>query len=77
MQDEELLVKQAALIKAANPNTRVWVYRNIVKVSCAVGGCVLVSLKTRLRTHTPAHLAPQTPCVHVCWVGCPVPSTSR
>jgi hypothetical protein len=44
MQDEELLVKQAALIKAANPNTRVWVYRNIVKVSAGVlqwvGGCL-------------------------------------
>jgi len=31
MLDEELLVEQASLVKAANPNTRVWVYRNLVK----------------------------------------------
>ena len=33
MQSEELLVKQAALIKAVRPETKVFVYRNIVKVS--------------------------------------------
>ena len=31
MQCEELLVEQAALLKAARPGVRVWVYRNIVK----------------------------------------------
>lgn len=31
MNCEELLVEQAALTKAANPDTRVFVYRNLVK----------------------------------------------
>jgi hypothetical protein len=33
MDCEERLVTQAHLIKAANPNTRVWVYRNLVKAT--------------------------------------------
>ena len=32
MNCEELLLKQAAEIKAVNPNTKVFVYRNLVKV---------------------------------------------
>jgi hypothetical protein len=31
MNCEELLIEQAALIKAVSPNTRIWVYRNLVK----------------------------------------------
>ena len=31
MNCEELLVEQAAMVKAVNPDTHVWVYRNLVK----------------------------------------------
>jgi len=33
MDCEERLVQQARLIKAENPHTRVWVYRNLVKAT--------------------------------------------
>lgn len=37
MNCQELLIEQVARLKAVNPNQKVWIYRNLVKVWLSVG----------------------------------------